>query len=191
MVTILTYIVSSWLPKTRMEAIKHPDNFWVICERLAAGKQVRNDTAFIVYKGPPRLKYVHMNQDFVDVMEDLGWLLKYQPDVLIEVLIYAEYFFKYHYNVLIGKYDACTYIPIMRDLSRLILNTMSCGVFSLPKVSKIVDIKDIDRFMFTKRKDIHAILTKYMTILRHKFKCAEMFDGPRYDTAINIHDFYV
>lgn len=187
----VTYFLSSRVRKTRMEQVKHPNNFWKTCEALAKGKQVFNDTAFPVYKGPLVLKYVRMNQDFVDVVEDLGWLLKYQPDPLVDMLIYAEYFFKFHYNVVIGKYDACTYIPIMKDLQRLILNTLSIGVFSLPTISTIVDIKDIDGFMFDKRKDIHAILTKYMTILRHKFKCAELFEGPVFDVASNNHDLYV
>lgn len=189
LVMVITYILKTvYVSRTSTNS---KETFWKTSEAKVRGKQVFNDIVFSVYKGPARLRYVRMNKEVEGILEDLDWLEKYQPDILHDLMIYTEYFFKYHYNVMIGKYDAHTYIPIINDLRRLIMNTMSSGTFNLPTISTIVDIQNIDVFMSRKRRDMQAVLTKYINILRHKFKHGDIFEGPYNDMSLETHDLYM
>lgn len=142
-----------------------------------------------IHRGPDKLKYIFIHGDVVSIIEDLDFIMKYQEDILLDFIIYIEYFFKFHYNVMLGKYDACTYIPILKDIQKQIINTLSQTIFNLPNHSTVVDIPNLDSFIAVKRRDILAITTKYILILKHKYasKCRNVASMLEYDPKMEYH----
>ena len=166
---------------------KQKPDVWIQYNKLVKDKRIFNKNNVSIYKGPSTLKYILMHKDMKGIMEDLSFILQFNPDILINVLILTENFFKIHYNVMIQKYDACSYIPILRDIENEILNTLSMLVFDLPDISTTIDIENIDTFMQIKIRDIQSLTQKYMTILKHKFKCHHRFDFKDNDYTLEKH----
>jgi hypothetical protein len=165
-----------------------PDvDVWIQYNKLVKDKRIFNKNNVSIYKGPTTLKYILMQKDMKGIMEDLAFILKFHPDILINVLILLENFFKIHYNVMIHKYDACSYIPVLIDIESEVLNTLSMFVFNLPNMSTTIDIENIDSFMEVKIRDIQSLTQKYMTILKHKFKCHHKFDFKDNDYTLDKH----
>lgn len=147
---------------------KQQDIIWDYYKTLVKDKPVVNDTVYTVSKGSKTLKYVMMNATCMSFLERMYFLRHYNPSLLADVIIFLEHFFKIHYNVLIGKYDACTNISILKDIQKELLNLMNQVVFNIPKTSLIVDIKDMDAYMHTQQRILHALTNKYMQVLKHK-----------------------
>lgn len=141
---------------------------WKRYSEMIKGKQVLNNHIFHVHKAPKQIKYIHMHRDLKDKLEDLEFILKYEPDLVLDIIIYLEFFLKIHYNIMINKYNIELYLPVLYDIKDTIFNLLSFSTFNLPSVSSIVDIPNIDEYIFIKRQDIHVLLNKYINILKHK-----------------------
>jgi hypothetical protein len=155
-----------------------PANIWKYYQEICKNKVVVSDIYF-VHKAPNTIKYIFMNEDIKGVLEDLHVISLYQEDLLADIIILTEYFCRLHFNVVIGKYDACTYSDILKDIQREILQKLSITIFNIPSASTMVDIPNIDTYIDTKKRDLHAITNKYMNILKHKYK----------QQCVNLHSF--
>ncbi len=162
-------------------------NIWKKYEELCADKRVNNNTVYNIYKGPPSLRYIVNEKEVKRICEDLRFLLDYEFDLFLDVIIYLDAFFKIHYYVMIEKYDSFTCIPILYDLQKVIINSISTFVFNIPSISRIVDIEDLDSYMNEKTKRLLNILSKYMRIVTKKYNCNNMLDG--YDPYSDKHEF--
>lgn len=163
---------------------------WKKFNELTKNKVVYSNAVYNIHKGPDRLKYIFMHQNLKLVIEDLDFIMKYQQDLFLDIIIYIEYFLKIHYNILIGKYDPCTYIPILKDIQKHVVILLSTTIFNLPNTSTIIDIPNLDQFIERKTMDIKAILGKYMTILKHKYykQCSHQFNLIEYDHYSNNYE---
>lgn len=143
---------------------------WKEYEKMVYEKPVFSGRMFYIHKGPRSIKYILMHDDARGLVEDLDFIRKYNPEILANIIIYLEHFFKVHYNVMIEKYDPCTYTHILQDLVKQCISTVSSAAFSLPKVSTIIDIPDIDEYMEKKTRQLQAIMESYMEVLKHKYR---------------------
>jgi hypothetical protein len=152
-----------------------PANIWKYYKEICKNKMVLSDIYF-VNKAPNTIKYILMNEDIKGILEDFHVISLYQEDLLADIIILTEYFCKVHFNVVIGKYDACTYSDILKDIQREILQKLSITIFNIPSISTMVDIPDINTYIDTKKRDLHALTNKYMNILKHKYneQCAHL-----------------
>lgn len=167
--------------------VKNTDSIWKTYNSLVKDKLVFSKNTVNIYKGTSNLKYIMMHEDIKGIMEDLEFILKFQPDIIIDILILLEYFYKIHYNVMIEKYEPCSYVPILRDLEKEIINIFSTFVYNLPDISTTIAIGNIDEFMLVKLRDIQSILQRYMNILKNKFKCYHKFEFNEYDYTMDKH----
>lgn len=165
---------------------------WKEYASLIKDKPVVNNTLYGIHKGPREIKYIPMHKDITYLIEQLDFTRKYQPDLLLDVIIYLEYFFKIHYNVLIGKYNVCQNISVLRDIKRQVMSILSTFVFNLPDKSTIVDITDIDAFMQQRIRDMMAILNRYITMIKNKYEkqCMDVLDVAEYDAYTNNHNMF-
>jgi hypothetical protein len=173
--------------KTRAKNVdKKNEEIWKYYQQLTSKRHVSFSRVYAVDKGPKTIKYIFLNPRVKSIMEQLYFMRHYQEDLLANIIIYVETFFRLHYNVIIGKYDACRYIPIIKDIQIEILELFGHITFNVPKHSSIIDIPDIDKHIHKKQKELHAITTRYITVLKHKFKnCADiMFAFRPYDPSI-------
>lgn len=183
LVLVLLVVAGAWLgpilrKRTTQRYIRgSKGSLWEEYEAMVRDKPVFSGSMFFLHKGPQRLRYILMNEDAKGVIEDLDFIRKYNPEVLADAIIYLEYFFKVHYNVMIQKYDPCTYITILQDVSKACLNTLARSTFNIPKVSTIIDIPDLDEYMEGKIRALQAIMESYMQVLKNKYRdsCPQAF----------------
>ncbi len=166
------------------------DTKWKRFNEMTQNKVVYSNSIYNIHKGPNKLKYIFMHKNLKSILEDIDFILKYQQDIFLDIIIYIEYFLKIHYYIIIGKYDTCTYIPILKDIQKHIVILLSTTVFNLPNKSQIVDIQDIDTYINKKTLEIKAILDKYMTILKHKYykQCNHQFNLIEYDESSKSYE---
>lgn len=166
---------------------KSSSSIWKQYEEMCKDKLVVNDDIFHVYKGPSTLKYLKRVDGIREICEELNFLTFYEVDMLLDVLIYLDFFFKIHYKTMLGKYDSCTYIPILIDIQKLIINNLAMFVFNIPITSKIVD-KNLDKFMNTKIQQIQSITSRYINIITKKYNCVELSIN-KSDTHSKTHEY--
>lgn len=152
------------------------NSIWKEYSREIADRPVYNNF-YNVHKGPKEIKYILMHPEVTQLFNDISFTRKYSKHLFLDILIYCEYFFKMHYNVMIEKYDPCNYVPLMQDIRNIIYDLMSEFVFVLPEISTIVDIPNIDKYVQFRTKKLDAILIHYIDIVRHKYysQCAHLF----------------
>lgn len=167
---ILLYLLKS-LPMTLPRPFTKKmgvSKFWITLEEKVKNRQVFNNTIYGVYKGPQKLMYIHRSKDVHKFIQDMSFIMKYQEDIYFDIVIYMEHFLRIHYKILIKKYDAASYLPILQDLQQIMLYLMSTCAFNLPRTSTIVDVSsNIDEYMQVKTRTLHAILSKYISVLKH------------------------
>lgn len=153
------------------------------------------EDVYSLHKPPDKLKYIFMNPVLTRILEDLYFLRIYNNETYMQTVIGLEYFMKLHYNIMIDKYDACQYFPIVRDIRRNVLNFLSSITLNTSSVSRVVDIPNIDTFVEKRIRDIQGITNKYINVLRHKYKekCPHLLDVDiqHYSPGWNNFDLYV
>lgn len=138
---------------------------WDDYNKLLTNKQVENISVYQVYKAPDKLKYIFINtplhKKLKQNLELLKFLKYYQPDIISDVVILIEKFLHIHYNVVIKKYDD-SYIPILYDIKLEIIRLLNNVVYNTHNISTIVDIKNIDDYMFTIISSMDNILNSFI-----------------------------
>ena len=167
----------------------NPLNIWKRYEELCKNKRIVNDNVFLIYKGPESLKYLKRIEPIKTTCEDLYILINYEMDAFVDVLIYLDYFFKIHYKLMLGKYDACTYIPILMDIQKNIVNNLATFVFCIPMISNIINKGDIDLFMRQKITQIQSFTERYLNIAKKKYDCNGIDKFKEFDDTMNKHEF--
>ena len=120
------------------------------------------------HKTPRKLIFIKKNADVMEIIFDLRFLEIYDKWNYYKMVAYVEYFLKVHYNLMIDKYEYKLYFDVLRDIRQNILNIMKSFHFNIPKISKVLTISDIDKFVSRRILLIQSITGKYMKILYHK-----------------------
>ena len=169
--------------------VKRPVGVWSKYEELITNRFVTNSKSYHVYKAPNQLKYIYIHANIRSILEELDFLLRFQPELLIDLIIMMEKFLQIHYNVMIEKYDACAYIPVLLDIEKDIINMFNGYVFNLPDKSTTLDIPDLDRYMQSQSKQIHAFTSRMITIAKKKYnpKCNYTFAFDGFDKSGDKH----
>lgn len=122
-----------------------------------------------VHKTPRSLKYLLKKDEYVNIIYDLRFLNTYDKPTYHKLVSLANYFLKIHYNTMLGKYDFDQNLGVLKDIRNEMLNCMSAAFFNVPKVSKILDIPDIDSYLKLRTRRMQAITYRYMKTIYHKF----------------------
>jgi len=122
-----------------------------------------------VYKHPPSLKYSRRIKDYYEIVQKLEFVQKYDKQKLNQIKSICEHFFKVHFNMMIGKYEPGLYISDLYDAKTNALNIMNELVYVLPKISRLVDIPDIDKLVYKLTLQLSAVLSRYIKIVHHAF----------------------
>lgn len=156
---------------------RHVNTIWKTWSKTINHRPVFYGNFYNIHRGPRELKYILMHPEVMRVFEDIRFVTKYSPNLFFDILIFVEYFMKFHYNIMIEKYEPALYIPIMNDMRLIIYDMMNEFVYVLPDVSTVVDIPNIDKHMRYRTKKLDAVLIHYLDMLRHKYysQCAHLF----------------
>lgn len=170
------------------------DKFWKTVSKQLQDYEIVNDQVFLVHKPPETLKYLFFHPQVVDTLEDLKFMLIYEKDLFLRLIIYIEWFMKVQYNIMIEKYNACSFYPILRDLRREIMNILASLVFNMKPYSNILDIPNMIEFTQLRTRNIQTITWRYMTIVKHKYNhtCSHvMEDDVSWNDKYSTFDIFV
>lgn len=143
-----------------------------------------------------KLKYVRRHKRIVKFIQDIKVIEIYDVPTFQRVIVLMENFLKIHFYIMIEKYQPSLNIPVLHDIHLEILNVLSQCIFIMPKVSKVLDIPDIDTYMERRIKDIDAILQNFEQMVTNKFcakgKCDHLtYNSPKPNDVYDPHNLFV
>jgi hypothetical protein len=128
------------------------------------------NTVYKIYKPLKDLRYIKTSKEMQQSLYNMRFLLIYDKEDFIDLIVLIEYFLKIHFNVMIGKYDVKTYYAILKDLRKEILNAMHSSFFDIPQYSTTFDNPDLIKELQHALKMVQATTYKYMKVLSHKYQ---------------------
>jgi len=139
------------------------------------------------YKHPVILKYSQRIPDYFTIIKAFDFVYKYDKQKMNQVKAYGEHFFKTHFNIMIGEYDPKLYISDLYDSKHKMIETLQELVYVLPKVSRILNLKNIDQFVYQQINKLNALLSRYIKIVHHAYpqsKIGRYYEPPFEDNAL-------
>ena len=122
---------------------------------------------FHIYKVPKQLKYIHMDDGYKRIIEKLYFMRNFNKYDLLHCIIMTETFLKYHYNVVIGKYDMSLYYSYLVDIRKEMVNSIYSMIYHVHNVSTIVSIPNIHHHIRNRAREMAALTKRYMNVLRY------------------------
>jgi hypothetical protein len=168
------------------------DTYITELEKLIADTEIDNNMIYKVHKSPKSLRYISRNSLLKNILYELRPMLTYDKGALIFLTIYLEYFLKFHYYVMIDRYDNSEYTPILKDIRKEMLNITKSFIFNAPDISPISFNPNIKETCIRTHNQLKAFTSKYLQILKHKFNKHNMdtiYDPP-WEYTKNEHLMY-
>jgi hypothetical protein len=161
-------------------------------EKDVQNLQINYDKVFQVHKAPKKLKFIRKNTNISSLLFELRFMELYDYGSFLTLVVYLEFFLKFHYGVMIGKYPYDHYIQVIKDLRHEILNISKAFIFSVsPRSSTLKHIKDLDQFMKQWHDSLVSLTNKYLVILNNKYlKNKPYLAHPPYEYESYNHSQY-
>jgi hypothetical protein len=170
---VIIYIIMQKKAETNKEQQQSLKSFIMEIEKLIQTHdtpEMMIETVYRFHKPLPDIRFIKSNPEVVDALYRLRFLLIYDKENFIDTIVLIEYFLKTHFNIMIGKYDARTYMPILKDIRAEILNNLHSCHYNIPNISTVYDSKDLDDNLKIGILRLVAVTYKYIKILRAKYK---------------------
>jgi hypothetical protein len=146
-----------------------------------------------IHKYNGKLKHVRRHKEIVKFIKNINLINIYDPPTFQKVVVLLEYYLKIHFYIMIGKYESSLYLPVLSDIHLEILNTLSQSIFIMPRVSRVLDIENIDVYMENRTKDIDSILQNFQQMIHNKYcqkgECDHIVHKP--PKAFDGHDPHI
>ena len=153
--------------------------------------QMLLETVYKVHKPLKSLRFIKNNKEATLLVYYLRFLMIYDKEGYLDIIVYLEWFLKVHFNIMIEKYDVETNFVILKDIRREILNALQASWYNIPNVSKVFDSKDLDKRMKNAVVKVQALTYRYVKIVYKKYHDIlhhETYKGTvEYDTLKNQH----
>jgi Ca2+/Na+ antiporter len=194
MMTALLFAVYTYLNYKQEEQNKNSgvNNFIHKLENMVSGLNIDNAKIYKIHKSPEKLKYISKNEDIKNMLYDLRPMITYDKGAYLYFITYLEYFLKFHYYVMIERYNYNEYLPIIKDIRKEMLNITKSFTFNSPDLSLVAFDNNIQKTLEKNHNFIKAFTYKYIMILKHKFDKHHqdnLFTPPwEYNFSVNSFD---
>ena len=145
------------------------------------------NTVYKIHKPLKDLRYIKSLKEMQETLYDIRFLMIYDKEDFIDLIVMIEYFLKIHFNVMIGKYDIQTYYAILKDIRKELLNAMHSAFFDIPQYSTTFDSPDLNKEMKIATKRLQAITYRYLKVLSHKYRDQLYHDTYKDASGIDPH----
>lgn len=182
---VVLYIIYNRRQEEQKNHMQDLDIYITYLEQLVLSHNTPEMIVEFVYKIHKPLKslrFIRQNKEARETLYLLRFLLIYDKEDFIDIIICLEYFFKIHYNVLIEKYDISTNFAVLKDLRSEMLNALYSSYFNIPNISKTFDVPNLENELDLGIKRIQALTYRHMKILYHKYSKElkhEQYAGPK------------
>jgi hypothetical protein len=146
---------------------------------------VRN--VYKIHKPLIDIRHIKKNNDMKTILYDLKFLQIYDKEDFIDIVIMIEYFFKIHFNIMIGKYDVKTFVSILHDIRNEMLNLLYASSFNIPVKSQIYDNDNLNNTLDIGIKRLQSLTYKYIKVIYNKYKNILKHDTYRVEQAFDSH----
>ena len=134
--------------------------------------EIDNHNVYKIHKPPSTLKYIKKNDYVKKMLFDLRPMLIFDKTSFVNLIVYMEYFLKYHYFIIVGYYDSYDYLPILKDIRKEILNFSKSFVFNSPDLAILEMVHN----------NLQAFTFRYLQIIKHKYNSRNKYDyDPPYE----------
>jgi hypothetical protein len=142
--------------------------------------EIDNYKIYKIHKSPKSLQYIFKNEYIKQILYEVRFMLIYDKSAYLRMIIYIEYFLKYHFMIMIDRYDPIEYISILKDIRKEILNDSKAFIFTTPKVSTILENNDIESTLNFNHEKLTQITYKYIQIIKYKYNYLKenIYDPP-------------
>jgi hypothetical protein len=128
------------------------------------------DAVYSIHKPLKNLRFIKGSKEAQELLYDLRFLQIYEKEDFMDIVVYLEYFFKIHFNIMIGKYDVSTYFQILQDIRVVIINALFSCIHNIPKYSKTFDSPNLDIELRKCINRTQALTYRFLKIVLKKHK---------------------
>lgn len=145
------------------------DNYILTLEKNIIGLQIDNSDIFSIHKPPKSLKFLLQNNQLKQIIYDLKQMLIFDKGSYLHLVIYIEYFLKFHYYIMINHYEHIHYLSIIKDIRKKILNITAEFIFNSPNITNNLYNPYLKEIIEKNHHLLKGFTYKYISIIRHKF----------------------
>lgn len=128
------------------------------------------ETVYTIHKPLKSINHIKASEEVCQILYDLRYLLIYDKENFLDIVILLEHFFRMHFNVMLYKANPLTYTQILQDLRTEILNMLHSCHYNIPSHSLLVDSVSLVNDMQQSILHLMAIMTKYIRIVFKKYR---------------------
>lgn len=174
--TIILYIFYYKNYKVREKKTSNVSEYFLSIEDYLSSSNDISTDLYHINKYPKKLTYLKMNDDFKNILYELKFITLYDKELYMKLITFIESFLRIHYKILISKYEFGLYYQVLKDIRREILNIINSVYFNIPNISKILDINNLDDYIYKRAKLLQSRTYKYLKTLYQKNK-SHTFDS--------------
>ena len=127
------------------------------------------ENVYKVHKPLKSLRFIKNNNEATQLVYYLRFLMIYDKEGYFDFIIYLEYFLKFHFNIMIGKYDVATNFIILKDIRYELLNALQATTYNIPNISRVYDGSVLDARIRTAVIKLQALTYRYVKIIYKKY----------------------
>jgi hypothetical protein len=127
-------------------------------------------TVYKIHKPLKDLRHIRSSREVQECLYNLRFMMIYDKEDFIDIIVMLEYFLKIHFNVMIGKYDIQTYFVILKDIRKEVINALYSSFFNVPEYSTTFYSKNLQGDMRHETTKLQAITFKYLKVASHKYR---------------------
>ena len=88
----------------------------------------------------------------------------------MRLVTFIESFLRIHYKILISKYEFKLYYQVLKDIRNEIMNIIKGVYFNIPQISNVVDINNLDEYVYKRSRLLQSRTYRYLKTLYQKNK---------------------
>lgn len=174
--TIIIYIFYYKNYKVREKKTSNINDYFLTIEKYLSNNNDISTDIYQINKHPKKITYLKMNDDFKYILYELKFITLYDQELYMRLITFIESFLRIHYKIMIGKYEFKLYYQVLKDIRREILNIMNSIYLNIPNISRVVDIDNLDDYIYKRAKLLQSRTYKYLKIVYQKNK-SHAFDS--------------
>lgn len=128
------------------------------------------ETVYNVHEPLKNINHIKANEEVCQILYDLRFLLTYDRENFLDIVVLLEHFFKLHFNLMLYKANPLTYTQILQDLKTEILNMLHSCHYNIPTQSMIFYNKNLLNEMQNSTLHLLAIMSRYVHIVFKKYR---------------------
>jgi hypothetical protein len=128
------------------------------------------ETVYSVHEPLKNINHIKANEEVCQILYNLRFLLIYDRENFLDIIVLLEQFFKLHFNLMLYKANPLAHTQILQDLRTEILNMLHSCHYNIPTHSVLVERNSLTNDMQQSILHLMAIMSRYVNIVFKKYR---------------------